>query len=122
METASELLHTLRQLESELYSPSVRQSERVAELLADEFVEYGSSGRTYTKAQVIAALKSETPAEITASNFSLQLLAPSVALLRYTSCRHAAVAAYSLRSSLWQLQGGHWRMLFHQGTPCGQPN
>lgn len=122
MHATEDLLRTLQQLETELLAPSVRKSERVASLLADNFVEYGSSGREYTKAEIISTLAAEQPVKITASKFSILLIAPGTALLRYLACRHAESKAYSLRSSIWQLQNGQWRMLFHQGTPCSSPN
>lgn len=122
MQAIEELLRTIQQLETELLAPSVRKSERAASLLADDFVEYGSSGREYTKAEIISALAAEQPVEITTSKFSIQLIAPGTALLRYVACRHAASDAYSRRSSIWQLQNGQWRMLFHQGTPCPSAN
>jgi len=121
MQAVGDLLYTLQQLESELHAPNTRKTERVAQLLSDDFIEYGSSGRIYTKAEVMSALDTEPSADIAASDFSLRLLAPNLALLQYVACRHSAIAAYSLRSSIWQLQGGHWRMLFHQDTPRTEP-
>ena len=121
MEVAEDLLHTLQQLETELLSPNSRKSERVAQLLADGFTEIGSSGRVYTKADIISALRAEQPSSITASDFSVQLIAPATALLCYSACRQSASEVYSRRSSIWQLQNGQWRMLFHQGTPCLPP-
>jgi hypothetical protein len=50
MNESDELMNTLRQLEVELHDPAVRSSERASQLLADEFVEFGSSGRIYAKA------------------------------------------------------------------------
>jgi hypothetical protein len=113
-----DLLQTLQELEVELLTPSARKSDRVAQLLADGFVEYSSSGRIYDKAEVIFALACESAAEITASEFSVQLIASNAALLRYVSCRHAVNKVYALRSSVWQFQNEQWRMMFHQGTPC----
>jgi hypothetical protein len=121
METNSDLLQTLQKLETELLVPCARKSNRVAQLLAEGFVEYGSSGHAYSRAEVISALVSEPSTEITASEFSVQLIAPDTALLRYVSCRHSASKVYALRSSIWQLQNGQWRIMFHQGTPCSAP-
>ena len=122
MEAVEDLLRLLQRLEIELLSPSIRKSERVAQLLADGFTEIGSSGRVYNKAEIISALRSEPPSNITASEFSVQLIASGTVLLRYVACRQSANAVYSWRSSIWQLQNGQWHMLFHQGTPCPPPN
>jgi hypothetical protein len=105
----------LRRLEEELFSASARAT-RCAQLLADEFVEFGGSGRVYGKADVIAALQNETPARISAEDFSVDLLAPGVALVTYRALRHSQPPVHSLRSSIWQRQGEQWRMVFHQGT------
>jgi hypothetical protein len=48
----------LRGLEEELLKPEVRRSaDRLSHLLADEFVEFGSSGRIFDKRQIIESLK-----------------------------------------------------------------
>jgi hypothetical protein len=121
MEDMRDLLATLRRLEEELHASSVRKSDRVAELLADSFIEFGSSGNAYSKAQIISALAAEVATEISATDFSVQSITPDVALLTYRACRHSAHDVFSLRSSIWQLQAGQWRMLFHQGTLCAGP-
>jgi len=41
----------VRELEESLLQASVRKSDRVAHLLADGFIEFGSSGRIFTKQQ-----------------------------------------------------------------------
>jgi len=51
----------VRGLEEQLLRPDVRRSPTaVAELLADEFVEFGSSGRVLDKRQIIDVLRGET--------------------------------------------------------------
>lgn len=47
MENLDCLLETLRQLEMELHDPGVRASGRISQLLAEDFVEFGSSGQIY---------------------------------------------------------------------------
>jgi hypothetical protein len=39
----------LRELEESLLEPDVRKSEVLADLLADDFIEFGSSRRIYNK-------------------------------------------------------------------------
>ena len=47
----------LRRLEERLLQPEVRQSaEAVADLLADDFIEFGSSGQVFNKQQIIEGL------------------------------------------------------------------
>lgn len=107
----------LCELEESLLQPDVRKSTRVSELLADEFVEFGSSGRTFDKNQIIASLSEETPTECTLSDFRMQLLADNLALVTYRTHLHTEPPVYALRSSIWKLTEGQWRMIFHQGTP-----
>jgi glyoxylase I family protein len=107
----------LEALERELLTPDARKSARVDELLADDFVEFGSSGRVYTKAAIVAALRGEIPTTLTAADFQLRMLGPDVALLTYRTRRHGEPDFHALRSSIWRRDGGSWRMAFHQGTP-----
>jgi hypothetical protein len=111
----------LRDLELALLRPDVRQSDRVAELLADEFVEFGRSGRVFTKPQVIEALQAECPARITVSELEVRLLAPDVALVTYRAAYHGDPVVHSLRSSLWKQKQERWQMVFHQGTISAPP-
>ena len=65
-----EVEHALRELEERLLQPDVRRSPRaLADLLADEFVEFGSSGRIFDKPQIIAALRDEPPIHRSLSEF-----------------------------------------------------
>ena len=117
----ADLAAHLQALEAALQSAAVRaDSASLAQLLAEEFVEFGSSGNVWTRAATLADLPAEqfTPRSI--SDFQAQLLADDVALLTYRSQRHAAgavPASASLRSSLWKWRDGRWQMAFHQGTP-----
>jgi hypothetical protein len=118
MNLQSSIERQLQDLELSLLQPSVRKSERVAELLAEGFVEFGSSGRTFTKAQIISSLRAETaPPELSATQFKVQLLAPHVALVTYRVLRRSEPPVHTLRSSIWEQRQGQWQMVFHQGTP-----
>jgi hypothetical protein len=117
----------LRQLEEELLKPEVRGSaERVGQLLADEFVEFGSSGLAYDKAQIIEALQQETAnaaIRITLTEFAARRLAPEVFLVTYRTVRQGGpdtAPAARLRSSIWKVIDGRWQMVFHQGTPSNR--
>lgn len=117
----AELAAQLQALEAALQSASVRaDGASLAALLADEFVEFGSSGNIWTREATLADLPVEqfTPRSI--SDFQAQLLADDIAFVTYRSQRHAAgalPASASLRSSLWKWRDGRWQMAFHQGTP-----
>lgn len=54
----AELFRHLRTLEESLLQPDIRPSAELLALLADEFIELGSLGRVYTKADLVAVLPS----------------------------------------------------------------
>jgi hypothetical protein len=110
----------LRHLEEQLLQPEVRAStERVAALLADDFVEFGSSGQVFDKSQIMEVLKKETPARRSLSQFESTMLSDNIALVTYRASRVSkpgASTVHTLRSSIWRLSNGQWQMVFHQGT------
>lgn len=108
---------SLLQWELDLLQPDIRHSDAVSRLLAEDFIEFGGSGRVFTKADIIALLQAESPVKREASQFETRLLASNVALLTYRVKRCTQPPVLSLRSSLWQKRGETWQMVFHQGTP-----
>lgn len=109
----------LRQLELQLLSPSGAFSDELAGLLADDFVEFGSSGKVYNKEQTIQTLLAASRPQRSLADFKVLSLAQDVALATYRAARHRAsdeAPVYSLRSSVWKLSNGRWQMIFHQGT------
>jgi hypothetical protein len=114
----------LCELEKKLQRPEIRASpDEVAGLLADEFFEFGASGSVWTRQQVIEGLprdqKTQAGSELDCSDFSVNWLAEGVALVTYRGTRRILSEAkehHFLRSSVWKLTDGQWRMIFHQGT------
>ncbi|MCH7669522.1 MAG: DUF4440 domain-containing protein [Acidobacteria bacterium] len=95
-------------------------------LLADDFTEFGASGRVWTKQETIAHLVASTEtsqATRTVSNFETNELADGLILVTYR-CRHSSpdfdTDSYTVRSSIWRSKGETWQMVFHQGTPIPQ--
>ena len=115
----------LRSLEEELLKPEVRHSpDRVGNLLSDDFIEFGSSGRVFNKQQVIEALEREGPADSTIRlslvDFIARGLASNVILVTYLTIQEGGPGTRQdsrLRSTIWKLIEGRWQMVFHQGTP-----
>jgi glyoxylase I family protein len=114
----------LLECEKRLLDPVLRRTpERLAALLADNFVEFASSGRTYDKKQVIYHLGRQLPAQVRIEEFRVVELAPGIALVTYRARAESADEKderYSLRSALWVRRGGNWQMVFHQGTPISE--
>ena len=60
MEVEGGEANLLRNLEEQLLRPEIRKSrERLNELLADGFAEFGSSGRVFDKAEILERLPQE---------------------------------------------------------------
>jgi len=109
------LAEQLRLLEERLLDPEVRHDRAAAAALLDpEFLEIGSSGRLFTREQILAFLAEEAPSAVELRDFAARTLAPGVALVRWRSVRPDGAAC--LRSSVWIRRDGGWRMIFHQGT------
>jgi hypothetical protein len=103
----------LMELEVSLHSPEVRNSrDKLDALLSDDFIEIGASAATYNKQQIINSLLNEMPAEIKAKDFEYRKLSNDLSLLIYGS----ESTRQTIRSSVWKLEDGQWRMIFHQGT------
>ena len=113
----------IQQLEEQLLQPGDRHSVQTLDaLLADEFLEFGSSGRTYDKQQILESLPNENPGPRTLTGFKTTTLAPGVILATYHSTywKPGAAPAHSRRCSIWKLVNGRWQMIFHQGTPTNE--
>ena len=109
----------IRRLEERLLEPEVRSSpEELALLLADDFLEIGSSGRTFDKKKIIATLKGESVFDYSLHDFQVKQLSSGIALATYRiETRQEAEPRTSLRSSIWVHRQGRWQLMFHQGTP-----
>jgi hypothetical protein len=111
----------LKQLEELLLDPVVRRdSALVASLLADDFVEFGSSGRVFDKSSILEELKNEPsgPA-VLLSNFSIREFSPDTVLVTYRSLKRnpaGEIVRQAWRSSIWVNRDQKWQITFHQGT------
>lgn len=121
MDTEESLQQKFLQLEVRLLQPDVRHSaSELATLLADEFVEFGSSGRVYDKLSITEALSNESAVKISVADFKTVLLASDTVLVTYRAVfvkGEGGQITHSLRSSIWKLKDNTWQMVFHQGTP-----
>lgn len=118
-------LAEIRSLEEALHRPSVRRSkEALEQLLAEGFVEFGSSGSAYQRDELIARLVQEDKdddealAKLDACEYALTSISADAALLTYRTQHKESDGGqrHVLRSSIWKFADGRWQMLFHQGT------
>ena len=114
------LYEQLYDLEDRLLQPEIRRSgEEISRLLADDFIEFGVSGRTFDKLQVVEELPHTPAVPAVIKDFQVKVLAPDVVLATYRAVKtHEAREEMrnSLRSSIWKFLDGRWQMVFHQGT------
>ena len=111
----------LQRLEEQLLNPVFRLNrEWVSSLLAEEFCEFGSSGRVFNKEQILNLLADESGNyTFSIMDFHAEILAPDVVLVTYRSSMQRLDLlnpAVALRSSIWMKCDGRWKIRFHQGT------
>lgn len=106
------------ELENELLKPETRKStEKIRELLSDDFVEVCSTGEIYRYKIGDTFYKKNVSYEIT--NFDSKRLSDECILTTYKVGKRFEVdksIKYSFRSSIWKCFNGKWKMIFHQGT------
>jgi hypothetical protein len=91
--------------------------EDASSLIAEDFVEFGASGRVWSKAEIIAAMSEWAPIERIIEDFAVRELAASVYLVTYKLIGvDRQPSPFSLRSSIWRNNGKAWQIVFHQGT------
>jgi hypothetical protein len=119
-DTHEEICRRLRAREEALLDSAVRRDRaRVSALLAEDFLEFGSSGRVWSRPEIIDLLDSEDYQPPAMEDFQCNLIAEKVALVTYRTLRTNEVSGIRsgvLRSSLWVEEAGEWRVRFHQGT------
>ena len=91
-------------------------AEDASSLIAEDFVEFGASGRVWSKAEIIAAMSQWAPVERKVEDFTVRDLSASVCLVTYRATKDGQASPFSLRSSLWRNNGDKWQIVFHQGT------
>ena len=108
-------IETVLALERELQTAHCRSDpDRLADLLADDFVEVGASGAVWDKASILDLLDSEDSVEIEVLQLSGRVISADLVLLHWIS-RRADMRAR--RTSLWRRIESGWELVHHQGTP-----
>lgn len=115
VENKSALEKHLFQLENKLLLPEIRTSkEELTNLLSDNFFEFGSSGKVLYKDEEISGATLGI-VQMKMSDFEIHSLSEEIILATYRIFNELS-KQHSLRSSIWKLVDGHWKMHFHQGT------
>jgi len=110
----------LNDLEESHLRFDVRSSaESMGALLADEFIEFGSSGRILDRTSVLASISGNAACQFRIDAFAVRALAPGAVLTTYRLSAWSdseSQARVTLRSSVWVHRTGRWLLVFHQGT------
>ena len=110
-------------LETSLLKPEIRSSTRDLDiLLADDFMEFGSSGKVYDKKMILDRLPKDTEIssiQFIVSDFQIKELSENVVLATFKTDKISTdnSSVISLRASIWKKINGNWQMVYHQGTP-----
>ena len=114
------------ELEKDLLKPEIRKSaEKISELLSDDFIEFCSSGSIYhyNKGDVFDNDSNSLEIQWEIKEFTIKQLSNDCILTTFKLIKHSELREnmkYSLRSSIWKLFNGTWKMIFHQGTLTSQ--
>lgn len=114
-------LMEIKALEESLLNPETRKNKMLlSSLLSDDFVEFSSSGKVYTKDKMIEALLNEKDVYYSLNHFKIKELAQGFVLATYIAnlktIQPNSNTRASLRSSIWKETNEKWSMTFHQGT------
>lgn len=109
---------TLYKLEESLWIPETRfDNEYMNKVLADDFFEFGRSGKIYSKEETLSASMQDINITLPLKNFSIKFITDNVALVTYISEVLYEELEIGNRSSLWvKDDNNNWRLQFHQGT------
>jgi ribonuclease HI len=90
-------------------------------VLHNSVVEFGTSGRVWTRDEILAALQSGPRVDaVTIERFDAQVVRPGVFLVMYETTQTDPVTGLTTRqrrSSLWMKEGDGFVLRFHQSTP-----
>ena len=116
-----ENLESLRVLEENLWRTDTRFDNEVMEkIFAEDFFEFGRSGQTYARTDLIfdPSKKREIKATLPLKDFRARHLSEDIVQITYVSeVEHDGVIQHANRSSIWSRTPEGWTLRFHQGTP-----
>ncbi|MBX3630276.1 MAG: DUF4440 domain-containing protein [Nitrosomonas sp.] len=120
----------IMQLELKLLHTDMRANPTaIDELLDGGFEEIGSDGQAHSRQQAVAwLLNKDSTEQWSLMDFRIKPLSNDMVIAVYRAVRHDPVQTSgkdyneqkeyrgSIRSSVWQRCGDHWKMVFHQAT------
>lgn len=117
-----ELKDQLYRLEEDLWRAETRYDRALMDkCFASDFFEFGRSGRTYTRTELlpVAGETGEIPITLPLPNFKISAIDQNSVLITYQSeLKGNGTHECANRASIWTKIDGQWQLRFHQGTPC----
>ncbi|OYW13610.1 MAG: hypothetical protein B7X02_01810 [Rhodospirillales bacterium 12-54-5] len=109
----------LKNLEEKLWIAEYRfNREWIESIFADDFFEYGRSGRIYSREQCLNVAPQRIDAIMPLPDFTMRYLSMDIVQTTYKSIvTYADELEYANRSSIWEKTAEGWKLKFHQGTP-----
>lgn len=94
-------------------------------IFADDFFEFGRSGRVYPREDLILPTSAVRPIDVRLPlpRLTFTVIDTHSVLVTYVSeiRRESGEVERSNRSSIWSMRNGAWQLRFHQGTPIQTP-
>ncbi len=117
----NETIETLRTLEESLWRSETRFDDALMdEIFADDFCEFGRSGRIYQRRDMMpnAMKHTEISATLPLKSFCVRALSDEIVQVTYVSeVLYGSEVEAANRSSIWKRSPRGWVLCFHQGTP-----
>jgi len=108
----------LQALEESLWRAETRFDRNyLNKILAEDFFEFGRSGRIYSREENISVPPQQIEATLPLMNFRLHYLDAANVLVTYVSEVKYGKVERANRSSIWTKTPKGWQIRFHQGTP-----
>jgi hypothetical protein len=115
----AELTSKFQCLEESLWIAKTRFNKNYMEsILADDFFEFGRSGKIYSRKETLYILLQKIDAVVPLQNFKLHYISDDVVQTTYISeVTYDNEKQFANRSSIWVKKTDRWNLYFHQGTP-----
>ncbi|WP_443069516.1 nuclear transport factor 2 family protein [Sulfitobacter sp. G21635-S1] len=113
-------MQELHAIEHSLWATVSRfDPDLMEQVFADDFAEFGRSGRRYTRTEMLFSPDQATPIDATLHQMMSRALSDDISIVTYVSeVRYDGSTEWANRSSIWDSSSGGWKLRFHQGTPC----
>ncbi len=115
------IVEHIKQRELELLQTDWRANPAlIDDWLSADFEEIGSDGQVSQRVDVVNwLLKKDNAIQWLLTDFRIKVLTDGLIMAVYFAKKPngpSSISKGSIRTSIWQYQGNHWKMVFHQAT------